>query len=191
MGPDHALPTLEGSRLRLRQLRADDVPALFAVFSDARVMRYWSHAPFRTLDQAAWYLRDIDAGRVTGTHYQWGIVRRSDDRVIGTATLFAFDRPRRRAAIGYALAFEHWGNGYALEALQRLIAFAFSRLSLQRIEADIDARNTASLRLAGKLGFRQSSGQDASRPVSDETRPELKHFIDKYTFIHPDDAADE
>ena len=70
LDPLRELPELEAPRVRLRGFRADDVQAVFAIYSDPRVMRWWSHAPLRTLDDAAWFLRDIEAGRVNSTHYQ-------------------------------------------------------------------------------------------------------------------------
>ena len=154
MNATDPLPTLEGTRLRLRQLRASDVGDLFAIFSDPEVMRYWSHAPFRSMQQAKWYLRDIDAGRINQTHYQWGIALNGDDRVIGTTTLFALNPKHRRAEIGYAVKGSQWRKGYAREALSALINHAFGRLEYRRLEADIDPRNTASRRLVETLGFR-------------------------------------
>ena len=63
-----SLPTLESSRLRLRQIQVTDVEDLFAIFSDPKTMRYWSHAPFVGIAEADAYLRNIDAGRINGTH---------------------------------------------------------------------------------------------------------------------------
>jgi RimJ/RimL family protein N-acetyltransferase len=45
--------------------------------------------------------------------------------------------------------------GYMHEALQTLLAYAFERLHLNRLEADIDPRNTSSARSLGRLGFVQ------------------------------------
>lgn len=147
------LPTLEGRQVRLRQLGPDDLGALHAVFSDARVMRYWSHAPLHSRDDIAWYLRDIDAGRRHGTHFQWGIERRACAGIIGTLTLFGFDRARSRAEVGYALAQAHWGAGHARDAVRLGLDFAFQLLSLQAVEARVDRGNAASLRLLVALGF--------------------------------------
>lgn len=47
-----------------------------------------------------------------------------------------------------------WGQGYACEAVGRLVDFGFGTLALNRIEADIDPRNAASARLLERLGFR-------------------------------------
>lgn len=158
------LPTLESPCIRVRQLGAADVPALFALYSDARVMRFWSHAPFRSIDQAEWYLRDIDAGRIHGSHYQWGIALRSDDRVIGTVTLFAFDRARRCAEVAYALACDHWRQGHARDAVRLIIDDAFERMAMGRVEANADARNVPSCSLLRRLGFVQCATSNDAEP---------------------------
>lgn len=148
------LPILVGERLRLRPLGPVDVPALHTLFADPRVTRYWSHGPLATLDDAAWYLRDVEAGRRHGTRWQWGVARRDDDAVIGTCTLFAPGEADRCAEIGYALGSAHWGHGYAREAVRLLIGHAFGPLGLHQIDADVDPRNAASCRLLEALGFR-------------------------------------
>lgn len=149
-----SLPILESSRLRLRQLKKADTQDLFTIFSDAQSMRYWSHAPFSEVEQAEAYLRKIDAGRINGTHMQWGITLCEDDKVIGTTTLFSLNPTHRRAEIGYVLASTHWQRGIGREALSMVLTHAFKTLGYLRIEADIDPRNLASCRLVEKLGFR-------------------------------------
>lgn len=148
-----SLPVLESSRLRLRQLKRPDTQDLFAIFSDAQSMRYWSHPPFTEIEQAEAYLRKIDAGRINGTHMQWGITLCEDDKVIGTTTLFSLNPAHRRAEIGYVLASTHWQRGIGREALSMVLTHAFETLGYLRIEADIDPRNVASCRLVEKLGF--------------------------------------
>ncbi|MEO8459379.1 MAG: GNAT family N-acetyltransferase [Dokdonella sp.] len=138
----------------MRQLRSDDVDALFAIFSDPAVMRYWSRGPFASIADAQDYLAQVDAGRDTGELYQWGIALIDDDRVIGTCTLMSVDRSGWRVEIGYALASAHWHKGYASDALPLALAYAFDKLDAHRIEADIDPRNAASLKSVERLGFR-------------------------------------
>jgi len=60
-----------------------------------------------------------------------------------------------RAEIGFAVARSQWGRGLASEAVAELIAFAFERLQLHRLEADTEPRNERSLRLLERLGFRR------------------------------------
>lgn len=147
------LPRLRGARLQLRQVRPDDLHALYAVFSDPAVMRYWSTPAWTQLCQAQAYLTAIWRGHHQGNLFQWGIARLDDDQMIGTCTLFGLDLPNARAEIGYALRHDHWGGGWAHEALTQVCAHVFDVLKLRRLEADVDPRNPRSLKLLQRLGF--------------------------------------
>jgi RimJ/RimL family protein N-acetyltransferase len=74
---------------------------------------------------------------------------------MGTVTLISIDLTHRRAEIGYALGRAHWGRGYIHEALQAVMKYAFNELNLHRIEADVDPRNTASIKTLERLGFQR------------------------------------
>ena len=145
-------PTLTGSRVQLRPLRASDADDLFAVHSDPRVMRYWSHAPWTDREQAVARIAQLAHDRANAEFYTWANTL-ADDRLIGTVSLFAVNRNQRRGEIGYALAASAWGHGYATEGLSLAIAHAFGTIGLERLEADIDPRNDASARALERLGF--------------------------------------
>ena len=149
------LPTIPSPRLVLRSLVDGDVAALFEVFSNEDVVRYWSSPAMRRPAEAATYLHRIEEGFRARSLFQWGIVRRADDRVLGTCTLFHFDLDHRRAELGFALGRAHWGHGFMSEALTALVGFAFESAGLHRLEADADPRNERSLRLLERQGFRR------------------------------------
>jgi ribosomal-protein-alanine N-acetyltransferase len=149
------LPTIEASRVILRWIHEEDVDALYAIFSDLEVMRYWSTTPLADRDAAAALLKDIHDGFERHTLLKWGVARRTDNLLIGTVTLINFDFTHRRAEVGYALGRAHWGNGYIQEALHVLLDYAFEELDLHRIEADVDPRNAASIRTLERLGFQR------------------------------------
>ena len=147
------LPVLEGARLRLRAFRDDDADALFTIYSDPRVMRYWSFAAWTERRQAEEKLALI-ARQVRETDiHPWAIADGQDDGLIGGVTLFAIDRTNRRGEIGYNLHPDRQGKGLANEAVRLALVYAFDELGLERIEADIDPRNDASCRFVEKLGF--------------------------------------
>lgn len=147
------MPRIDGGRVRLRPLFDADVPALFEVFGDPEVMRFWSSPPLADIAAAHALLADIHAHFARKTLFQWGITRADDDRVIGTTTIFQIDHDHRRAEIGFALGRAHWGQGYASDSVTALIRFAFETLDLHRLEADADPRNTASIAVLTKQGF--------------------------------------
>ena len=149
------LPTITAARVRLRWLTAADVPELYEIFSDPEVVKYWSSPPLPSIEAASELVSEIHEHFFAGTLYQWGISRLDDDRVIGTCTLAAISVQHRRAELGFAVARAQWGRGYASEAAEALVTFAFRTLAMHRIEADVDPRNVASIRCLERLGFRR------------------------------------
>jgi len=146
---------LETPRLLLRPLAAADRDALFAIYADARVARYGSRPPWTSPDEAAAYIAKDAGQRAAGEFVRFAIERREDRALVGVCTLFEHDAECRRAEIGYGLGPDAWGHGYAREAVGRLLDHGFGALRLNRVEADVDPRNDASLRLLERLGFRR------------------------------------
>jgi|SRR5687768_1514961 len=148
------LPTIETPRLTLRWLDESDLPSLFEIFSNPEVTRYWSSPALEDLAAAGKLLEHIHQSFAAGSLYQWGVLQRDTNRVIGTCTLASISTEHKRAELGYALGREHWGHGYMTEVLPILLRYAFGSMGLHRIEADVDPRNTRSIRSLERLGFR-------------------------------------
>ena len=148
-----AFPQLQGKRVRLRGPRVDDADALFGLFADPDVMRYWSRPPMTARSEAEGLIAEIEDAFAQRTMLNWMLTTRSDDAVIGTCTLFRFEPRHRRAEVGYALRSDYWGRGLAAEAATLALDWAFRALALHRVEADIDPRNEGSHKLLERLGF--------------------------------------
>jgi len=144
---------LATARLRMRPLRPGDAQQLFAIYSDAEFMRYWSSEPWQSIDRATQLIENDMAELARGEHLRLGVFLSASGNLAGTCSLFHFNEQSRRAEIGYGIARPHWRHGYMVEAVSALIDFAFSDLGLHRLEADIDPHNLASARSLGKLGF--------------------------------------
>jgi RimJ/RimL family protein N-acetyltransferase len=142
-------------RLTLRWLDEGDATSLFAIFSDPEVMRYWSTPPVTDMAQVERNLAAVKLAYEDGSSMRLGLVRREDNALIGTCTVFDLQPANQRAEIGYALARAAWGRGYMHEALEAFVQHLFTALQLNRLEADIDPRNEASARTLQRLGFRQ------------------------------------
>jgi RimJ/RimL family protein N-acetyltransferase len=149
------LPTLTAGRVTLRWLVPSDVDALYEVFSNADVMRYWARPPFTDVSEARDLLAVIERSFAEKSRFQWGIVRPEDDRVIGTCTLSSVNAANLRAELGYALLPAHWGQGLMRAALERLLDFAFRELGMRRLEADVDPNNARSMATVERLGFQR------------------------------------
>jgi ribosomal-protein-alanine N-acetyltransferase len=145
--------TLRTGRLLLRPLCEADAPAIFAIRSDPKIMRYTSSVPLVSLDQAEAFIARETAGMAAGESLRLGLQRLEDDTLIGACILFHMNAQCRRAEVGYELRHDAWGRGYMHEALVALLRYGFTELQFNRVEADIDPRNVASARSLERLGF--------------------------------------
>jgi len=68
------------------------------------------------------------------------------------------DTPMGRIELGYLIDAPYRGKGYAYEACRAILAFAFEKLELDCVYAQIDENNEASVRLARRLGFTPEKG---------------------------------
>jgi RimJ/RimL family protein N-acetyltransferase len=144
---------LSTPRLSMQPVRDVDAEALLAIFSDPSVMRYGSMPAWDSIENAIDKIERNDRGMAAGESVCLAVFRKDDRRLIGTADLFQIDAQSRRAEVGFALATEAWGQGYMNEALTALLDHGFSELALNRVEADIDPRNSASINCLVRLGF--------------------------------------
>jgi len=145
--------TLETGRLVLRPLREDDAAALFAMFSDPRVVRYTSTPPWESIDVAHQRIADDRRELAAGEHLRLGVVLRDGGPIVGTCSVYQLHEESRRAELGYALAVHAQGRGLMHEALTAVLDWAFGPLELHRVEADADPRNAPSVRTLERLGF--------------------------------------
>ena len=151
--PSFSDVTIPTARLLLRPLAPRDVDAVFAMRSDPVVQRYGSHPPWTDRQTAVDYIERNIKAMADGAHAQFAIERREDGAVVGTCTLFHLDAQCRTAEVGYVLRVPEWGKGYASEAVTALLDWGFDHLYLNRVGADVDPRNTPSVRAVERLGF--------------------------------------
>lgn len=146
-------PTLETDRLRLRPVADADAAALFALHTNADVLRYWDSPPWAEPARADRFIAACRAMAEDGSGVRVAVDRVPDGTFIGWCTLSRWNPEFRSAALGYCYDDAAWGNGYATEAARALLRWAFDTLDLNRVQAETDTRNTASARVLEKLGF--------------------------------------
>ena len=146
-------PTLETERLVLRKMKPEDAGGVFAYASDPEVARYMVWDVHRSKGDTE-ALLDLTMSRyASGSAPDWGLVYKSDGRLVGSAGFVAWEREHARAEAGYVLHRGYWGRGLVAEALGAMISFGFKQMGLNRIEARCIAENTSSARVMEKAGM--------------------------------------
>jgi ribosomal-protein-alanine N-acetyltransferase len=146
-------PTLRTDRLVLRPFAGGDADAIFALQSNAHVLRYWDAPPWTDREQAERFLANCRKMAEQGTGVRVAAERADDGAFIGWCAVNRWSPDYRSAALGYCFDDAAWGHGYATEAAVALLTWAFDALDLNRVQAETDTRNTASAHVLEKLNF--------------------------------------
>lgn len=145
---------LETERLILRQPTLDDAPDIQRYANHPEVARNTLSLPHPYPEGAAEeFLRQVVLpGWEQGTDFVFAITRRDDGAFMGV--MGVHPQPQHhRAEVGYWVGAPFWSQGYATEALRRVIQFGFEELVLNRMHASYFTFNPASRRVMDKAGM--------------------------------------
>jgi RimJ/RimL family protein N-acetyltransferase len=146
---------IETERLRLRRSRSEDADAISAYRSDPDVRRWqgWERTDPGSLRAEIREMADRAPGD-PGGWVQLSVEERETGRLVGDVGLSPAEGEPGVIKIGYTIAPEFQGRGYATEAIAALVAYAFDRLGVEVVRAYASADNVPSIRVAEKIGMR-------------------------------------
>lgn len=150
-------PELQTARLKLSRITLADSQALFELFSDPQVVKYYDLNLFSEITQAEKLIRLFETRFQAASGIRWGIYLKDKHSLIGTCGVNSWNDKMHHATIGYDLKSEFWNRGMMSEALAAVLDTAFSGNlpcgPLHRIQADTVPGNVASEKVLTKLGF--------------------------------------
>lgn len=146
-------PEIETERLILREIMPDDAPAIYRIFSDDQVTRYYDLTTYTALSQAEELVDFFDESFELERAIRWGLERKADGALLGTCG-YVWLR-QFRGEIGYELHRDYWRQGYMSEAIDAILDFGYTELGLNRVEALVMVDNAPSVGLLQSLGFTQ------------------------------------
>jgi RimJ/RimL family protein N-acetyltransferase len=171
-------PTLETRRLRLREWREHDLAPFASLNADPRVMAFLP----RRLDRTE---SDALASRI-GDHFAshgfglWAVEAPGVADFIGFVGLSVPSFPAHFMPcieIGWRLAHEYWGHGYATEAARASLVFGFRDLALDEIVSFTVPSNWRSRRVMERLRMTTSASDDFEHPALSEGHPLRSHVL--------------
>jgi RimJ/RimL family protein N-acetyltransferase len=156
---------LRTRRLVLRPPRPADAPAIFARWAqDPAVYRYLRRRPATALEQTEQVVRRLIEERRRGATLTWVLTLPDDDRPLGLVVLTPAGHT---AELGYLLARDAWGRGYATEAAGAVVWAALALPGVYRVWAKCDVDHVASARVMEKAGMQREGTlrRSAVRPA--------------------------
>jgi ribosomal-protein-alanine N-acetyltransferase len=177
------MPELATERLLLRRWRPEDRAPFAALNADPEVMRHFP-APLSRSESDA--LAGLVAGHVEREGWGlWALEDRATGGFLGFTGLArpAFEAPFMPAVeIGWRLARDAWGRGFAGEAARAAAAFAFEQLELAEIVSFTVVDNERSRAVMRRIGMRHHPAEDFDHPrIGDEHEHLRRHVLYRLT----------
>jgi RimJ/RimL family protein N-acetyltransferase len=174
--------TLSSGRLCLRRWRDADRDAFAAMNSDARVMQFFASCLDRNeSDAMVDRIEEHFGNRGFGL---WAVEVPGVAPFVGfaglsvlTAPPFAARRCTPCVEVGWRLAFEHWGQGYATEAARLALGHAFGVLALSEVVSFTSEINLRSRAVMERLGMHRDPADDFDHPRLPEGHPLRRHVL--------------
>jgi len=147
--------TLKGKRIYIENIIDRVKPETIQHYlNNIEQSRFMHAVPYPyTKEDAESYFRYLEAVRNDERVYELAIFDKENDTFIGVVSLRNIDFDYQNGELGYWMVKDFWRKGYASEAAELLIKYAFEELNLYRIYATLEKDNAASLALLVKLGF--------------------------------------
>ncbi|SEE48739.1 GNAT family N-acetyltransferase [Jiangella alba] len=143
---------LSGSQVILREFAPDDLDTIAGVVGDDRVTTFLSFDS-RSRGQASTMLTHMLSSAKADPRAEYYLAIQPQAGPLPVGFIRLAHSGVRAAKIGYAVAADHWGRGYATDAVGTVIRFAWDVLDLHRITAAIGPQNAASIAVVKRVGM--------------------------------------
>ncbi|MFP3918596.1 GNAT family protein [Lysinibacillus telephonicus] len=140
-------------RLHLRKMDVSDSQTLFKIWSDPDVTKFMNIENFHHESQATEIITYLDQLASENKAIRYSIIELESNEIIGSCGYNSLDFENDKTEIGYDIAKNYWGKGYAPEAISTLLNYAFNSLNLNRVEAKVEPENLNSIKVLQKLNF--------------------------------------
>ncbi|ALO45741.1 GNAT family N-acetyltransferase [Pseudohongiella spirulinae] len=156
---EHADKLFETERLCVRRWRESDLPAIFAVYSDAEAMRWVGDGSPITEEGCRQWMQITQNNYVTRGYGMCTVELKGSREIIGFCGI-VHPGGQPEAEIKYAFMRSVWGQGFATEAATALLEYAFASLGIHYVIATTAPENAASHRVLLKAGMQRGELQD-------------------------------
>ncbi|CAD5244764.1 Ribosomal protein-serine acetyltransferase RimL homolog [Thermococcus camini] len=143
---------LKGEKVSLGVLLKEDMEKIWMWNNDREVVRTLADpSDVSTLEEWHRWYENLSLKKSSKRAFA---ILNEGNNLVGTVIVSRIDLRNGTAEIGYFLGREHWGKGYATEAVRLTLEYCFRYLNLRKVYAKTYENNTASIRVLEKNGFK-------------------------------------
>ncbi len=147
---------LETKRLVLRPYRKSDAKNIVEKINHKEIVIYLFGPPYPyKMKDANWFINDSLKKSRKGKSHEFAITLKETGELIGGTGVNRIDKKNSNANVGYWIAKEYQGKGYATEAAKKVVEFGFMKLKLMKLHAKVVSVNPASSIVLQKIGFKR------------------------------------
>ena len=170
---------LETERLRLKEIDIKDLQNIHRLNSEFKVSEFNTIGIPQSVEDTHQLLRPAleDQKNPVRSFFRWSITLKSTGAFIGDGGLSNSQNRFRIGEIDYSLFPDYWKNGYATEAVRRILEFGFKDLKLHRIEAGVATENAASIKVLEKVGMVREGRKRKILPIRGEWKDNYLYAI--------------
>jgi ribosomal-protein-alanine N-acetyltransferase len=172
-------PVFQTLRLNLRELVADDLKNMHQLHSMPEVDEYNTLGIPKSMDTTRRILNDCIACQqaIPRTSYVLSMHINQTDAFVGYIALNLSSPKYKAGEVWYKVHPRYWRQGYATEALHRVLEFAFRYLLLHRVEAGCATENVASIKVLRKVGMTREGHTRKKLPIRGQWMDNYEYAI--------------
>jgi len=151
-------PNLETERLNLLPLDLKHSNAVFDMFSNSEVVKYYDLPLMSDITQAENFLKNHIRNFNNKREIRWGLILKQNQQLIGTCGIapaeFEFTQDCNNIGLGFDLNRHYWRKGLMKEAIKKIIVFCFENLTIEKMHLENLRENINCTKLADSLFFK-------------------------------------
>ncbi len=152
---------IETQNLRLRKLTIDDLDTLHDYYSNKENFEFAYMNEHISINETRSFIERMSGGMDSGKWAIYGIELKESNELIGTISLWNFNKDRTEAELGYGIFPKYRRNGYMKQSMKVILPFAFKDLKLEKVFAYTSHFNNPSKSFLSDFGFEhQKTFQD-------------------------------
>ncbi|OQP65883.1 GNAT family acetyltransferase [Niastella vici] len=170
---------LQTDRLNFRQVSTDDINNIHELHSLPETDKFNTLGIPETIQETEGIIKEwlVEQNAKPQISYVFCLDLVDTNKFIGLIALNIGKPNYKTAEVWYKIHLDYWGQGYATEALIKLLDFSFNELKLHRIEAGCAVENIASSRVLEKVGLIKEGMKRKKLPIRGEWKDNYFYAI--------------